>query len=104
MFDEQPDGNPHGECAAKIHQLQAENEKFRDAFKDLLSVRDQFAKAALQGLCANPGGPFQANDRCGWGTVNTTFDGIAQDAYALADAMMKARAHGVDVPGEGKKE
>ena len=23
-FDEQPDGYPHGECAAEIHQLQAE--------------------------------------------------------------------------------
>lgn len=25
MFDEQPDGDPHGECAAEIHRLQAEN-------------------------------------------------------------------------------
>lgn len=24
MFDEQPDGDPHGECAAEIHRLQAE--------------------------------------------------------------------------------
>lgn len=23
-FDEQPDGDPHGECAAEIHRLQAE--------------------------------------------------------------------------------
>jgi hypothetical protein len=23
MFDEQPDGDPHGECAAEIHRLQA---------------------------------------------------------------------------------
>jgi len=22
MFDEQPDGDPHGECAAEIHRLQ----------------------------------------------------------------------------------
>jgi hypothetical protein len=25
MFEEQPDGDPHGECAAEIHRLQAEN-------------------------------------------------------------------------------
>ena len=24
MFDEEPDGDPHGECAAEIHRLQAE--------------------------------------------------------------------------------
>lgn len=23
MFDEQPDGDPHGECAQEIHRLQA---------------------------------------------------------------------------------
>lgn len=23
MFDEEPDGDPHGECAAEIHRLQA---------------------------------------------------------------------------------
>lgn len=27
MFDEQPDGDPHGECAAEIHRLEAENAK-----------------------------------------------------------------------------
>lgn len=27
MFDEQPDGDPHGECAAEIHRLQAEIER-----------------------------------------------------------------------------
>ena len=26
MFDEQPDGDPHGECAAEIHRLQAERD------------------------------------------------------------------------------
>ena len=24
MFDEQPDGDPHGECAAEIHQLESD--------------------------------------------------------------------------------
>jgi hypothetical protein len=30
MFDEQPDGDPHGECAAEITRLQAEIEFVRD--------------------------------------------------------------------------
>ena len=29
MFDEQPDGDIHGECAAEIHKLEAENEALR---------------------------------------------------------------------------
>ena len=29
MFDEQPDGDPHGECAAEIARLTAENEALR---------------------------------------------------------------------------
>lgn len=29
MFDEQPDGDPHGECAAEIAQLNAEIGKLR---------------------------------------------------------------------------
>lgn len=56
-----------------------------------MSLRDHFAGLAMQGLCANPGGPFQANDRTGWGLVNTSFLDVAYDAYAMADAMLKAR-------------
>lgn len=56
-----------------------------------MTLRDYLAAAALQGLCANPGGPFQANDRSGWGLVNcSTFD-IAGSAYDIADAMLEAR-------------
>ena len=29
MFDEQPDGDPHGECAVEIHRLAAEIERLR---------------------------------------------------------------------------
>lgn len=55
------------------------------------AVQDEFAAKAMQGLSANPGGPFQANDRCGWGLVNCTFDQFCEDAYAVAEAMLKAR-------------
>ena len=56
------------------------------------SPRDGFAGQALQGLCANPGGPFQSNSNSGWGIVNCTPDEVAEMAYRLADAMLRARA------------
>lgn len=56
-----------------------------------MSLRDAMAIAALQGLCANPGGPFQACDQSGWRIVNCTFDQIADEAYGMADAMLRAR-------------
>jgi hypothetical protein len=43
-----------------------------------LSMRDYFAAKALQGLLANPG-------------IEGKFPGYANDAYAVADAMLKAR-------------
>lgn len=30
MFDEQPDGDPHGECAEEIHRLTEENKLLRE--------------------------------------------------------------------------
>ncbi len=56
-----------------------------------MTLRDYFAAKALQGLCANPGGPFQACDQSGWRIVNCTFDQIADEAYGMADAMLTAR-------------
>lgn len=50
-----------------------------------------FGGMTLQGLCANPGGPFQANDMSGWAIVNCELDDIAKESYKLADAMLKAR-------------
>lgn len=56
-----------------------------------MTLRDYFAAKALQGLCANPGGPFQHNDMSGWAIVNCELDDIANESYKLADAMLKAR-------------
>lgn len=55
-------------------------------------LRDYFAAQALAGLCANPGGPFQACDRSGWTMVNCGPNHIARQCYELADAMMAERA------------
>lgn len=58
---------------------------------DDLTIRDYFAAKALQGLCANSGGPFQANNMSGWAIVNCDIDDIAAESYKLADAMLRAR-------------
>lgn len=64
-----------------------------------MSMRAYFAAKALQGLCANPGAAFQANDRSGWGMVNCTDADVASLAVALADAMLAALAE----PSEGRE-
>lgn len=89
MFDEQPDGDQHGECAAEIHRLQAENTKFRAVFADIFSVRDQFAAKAMQAAATNPKG-----------ADGFTFDERAQWAYEQADAMMRARTGLVESYGQ----
>lgn len=33
MFDEEPDGDPHGECAEEIRRLGEENERLRTALR-----------------------------------------------------------------------
>jgi len=55
------------------------------------SRRDAFAGEALAGLLANPGGPIQANPRCGWGLENCKESDVAGYAYHIADAMIEAR-------------
>ena len=54
-------------------------------------LRDEFAMAALSGLLANPGGPIQASDRCGWDLTNCSTPDVVAFAYAIADEAMTAR-------------
>ena len=37
MFDEEPDGDPHGECAAEIHRLQSLNKKLADVLQAIIN-------------------------------------------------------------------
>lgn len=53
-----------------------------------MSLRDWYRGQALAGLCANPGGPFQANATNGWDIVNCTADHVAKWCDELADAML----------------
>ena len=55
------------------------------------SLRDYFAAKVVQGLVANPGGPIQQDDQCGWRLTNCTYDDIAEHAYRLATAMLAVR-------------
>jgi hypothetical protein len=52
--------------------------------------REHFAAQAMAGLCANPGGPFQACNHHGWGLVNCDHSAIAKEAVQLADALLDA--------------
>ena len=38
MFDEEPDGDPHGECAAEIHRLEAENKELLDLLEMMIDA------------------------------------------------------------------
>lgn len=55
------------------------------------SIRDEFAKVALQGLLANSGGPIQSSPMSGWTYCNCGPADVAREAYKLADAMLQAR-------------
>lgn len=55
------------------------NETNEGHFNPGMTLRDYFAAKAVQGMCAHP-------DTWGMGT-----DGLALQAYQLADAMIKAR-------------
>lgn len=48
MFDEQPDGDPHGECAAEIHRLAEENAALRAALEDKADVASKALHRAWQ--------------------------------------------------------
>ena len=56
-----------------------------------VTLRDYFAASAIQGLLANPGGAIQQNGMSGWGWCNCTVDGVAEFAWHIADAMLRAR-------------
>ena len=49
MFDEQPDGDPHGECSEEINMLQAENAVLKAAIvaKDAEVRRKAYEECAV---------------------------------------------------------
>lgn len=61
-----------------------------------MTLRDFFAAKAMQGLLANPGGAIQQNGMSGWGWCNCTVDDVAEFAWHIADAMLRARENSND--------
>ncbi len=49
------------------------------------SFRADAAKHILAGLCANPGGPLQANGMSGWGFCNCSMTDVVGLAVEMAD-------------------
>jgi hypothetical protein len=89
MADQINDGGPAFPAPDKGESDYGSNN--RGAYSGM-SLRDHFAANALQGLCANPGAAFQANDHSGWGLVNCTDADLAALSYRIADAMLAARS------------
>lgn len=66
--------------AESVEAVQKEGERFLAIFKDVTSVRDQFAKAAMQGYLASYGPDDSVN-----------MERLARFAFQMADAMMTER-------------
>lgn len=57
--------------------------------KTTMTLRDEFAKAAMQGLLANGWCANLRNDHDSESAGNTT---VARDSYMIADAMLQAKS------------
>lgn len=66
-----------------------------------MPIRAWLAGQVLAGLCANPGGPTQANGARGWGLVNCTIGDVGEAAAALADSTLKALGEAKHASEEG---
>jgi hypothetical protein len=95
MFDEQPDGDPHGECAAEIHRLQAELNEIMAAIPGTTymdppdggapSLAEQVRRMAPMTVLLQQGGQLRDGHRKGGGkTPRLVGWRVAQVRNALA--------------------
>lgn len=56
------------------------------------TLRDEFAKSALNGLLSNPSGVIQKSPLSGTNYINGNHESVTEWAYELADAMLKERS------------
>lgn len=57
-----------------------------------MDLRDQFAMAAVQGLLAGDVDAHEDMSQMYWKDGEILADALAEDAYKVADAMLKAKA------------
>lgn len=57
-----------------------------------MDLRDQFAMAALQGLLSSENEAYEDWNPTYWRDGEFLVDKLAQDAYQVADAMLRAKA------------
>ena len=55
-----------------------------------MTKRELAALLAMQGLCSNPGGPFQVCNLSGWSLTNCSLEEVGVLAAEIADATLKA--------------
>tara|TARA_R110000868_G_scaffold277390_1_gene537181 strand:+ start:1130 stop:1414 length:285 start_codon:yes stop_codon:yes gene_type:complete len=75
-----------------VREGYGEGERVIEKNEKGMSLRDYFAAAALKGFCANPHahvGEIDVLQDCGH--EGASFEEAANDAYRLADAMLKER-------------
>ncbi|VBB10660.1 hypothetical protein [Burkholderia stabilis] len=73
------DGGPAFPSGEEVTEIRADGTRYTYASAPGMSLRDYFAAKAMQGICAHP-------DTWGLSTPQ-----IADRAYLIADAMLRAR-------------
>jgi hypothetical protein len=85
-FDEQPDGDPHGECAAEIHRLEA----------DLAKAHRQIEvyEEALDGVCVRCFWSGKAEEAQGYQAWSRTLHGTKDGIFVCSRCLKPEDEHG----------
>jgi len=78
------------DVAIAIRHLVDAHQGREQAEKEYKRQRFVLASQILSGLVANPGGPYQANDRSGWGLCNCDESQVVGTAVGLAECLLAA--------------
>lgn len=90
------------DVAIAIRHLIDAHQGREQAEKEYRRQRMTMATQILAGLAANPGGPFQANDRSGWSLTNCDENQVAGVAVGLADSLLMVNA-AAPIPHDAKE-